>query len=74
MDNSNADKLKNVVLIEIFFMMSIYTFVKYELLAHTKLGPEKNVVNHASLICTPLSWGRGLGRLLTLLQQAKSER
>ena len=24
-----------------FSMMSIYTFVKYDLLAHTKLGPEK---------------------------------
>ena len=24
-----------------FFVMSIYTFVKYDLLAHTKLGPEK---------------------------------
>ena len=59
----HGKKRTNESLIEnfIFFYDDVYTFVNYEFLTTCKqaVGSKKAVVNHAFLICTPLSWGRG---------------
>ena len=59
----HGKKRANESLIEnfLFFHDDVYTFVNYEFLTTCKqaVGSKKAVVNHAFLICTPLSWGRG---------------